>query len=190
MLWNPTSFDVVVLKYDPCLVYCIVKSKKKKEFLCSFVYTCHNPSRRDKVWNLLRNIAVIVKEPWLVVEDFNSYLFSHEKNRVGLPNFYVMRRFADCLCDCCLQDLGFVGLPFTWERGGVKERSNRAVFNDHLRDLFLDVQVHHLSTLKSNQKLILVKMDGDRAISNGAKPFRFLTAWLEDSSFRKVIKEV
>jgi hypothetical protein len=41
----------------------------------------------------------------------------------------VMREFRKCLGECDLKDMGCIEDPFTWRRGEIRERLDRAVCN-------------------------------------------------------------
>ena len=60
-----------------------------------------------------------------------------------------MAVFRDVLADCGLTDLGFVGLPFTYDNGrdgnaNVKVWLDRAVDDSNWRDMFSTATLHHL----------------------------------------------
>jgi hypothetical protein len=60
-----------------------------------------------------------------------------------------MTAFRDVLVDCGLTDLGFVGLPFTYDngRGGnanVKVQLDRAMDDSNWRDMFNATTLHHV----------------------------------------------
>jgi hypothetical protein len=65
----------------------------------------------------------------VVLGDFNEILFSHEKEGGNPRRQNCMQAFQDALTDCDLEDLGFSGEPFTWKRGRISERLDRAVTN-------------------------------------------------------------
>jgi hypothetical protein len=59
-----------------------------------------------------------------------------------------MINFCEALADCELTDLGFNGLPYTYDNGrasdsNVKVRLDRVVADPNWRDLFGDVKVFH-----------------------------------------------
>jgi hypothetical protein len=74
-----------------------------------------------------------------------------------------MSLFREALNDCDLVDLGFVGLPYTYDngRGGdanVKVCLDRAVADTNWRDLFAEATVHHLVSSRSDHCPLLVEI--------------------------------
>ena len=56
-------------------------------------------------------------------------LYSSEKEG-GAPRHHShLQAFQDTLTDCLLEDIGYNGDKFTWFRGGLRERLDRAVSN-------------------------------------------------------------
>ncbi|KAF7811130.1 putative ribonuclease H protein At1g65750 family [Senna tora] len=89
-----------------------------------------------------------------------------------------------------LVDLGFSGPGFTWERGGVAARLDRALANMGWRNMFPEASVLHLPPLKSDHSPILIRTHG--MVDSGAhkdRPFRFLASWLLHDDFPNVVKD-
>ncbi|KAJ1382022.1 Endonuclease/exonuclease/phosphatase superfamily [Sesbania bispinosa] len=97
-------------------------SPVRHPWLLTTVYASPRPVIREELWCQLTSLANMILEAWVVVGDFNSYLYPEEKHGGALPNERLMSRFRSTLLQCGLFDLGFVGPPFTWEWSGVKER--------------------------------------------------------------------
>ena len=77
-----------------------------------------------------------------------------------------MRAFWEVIEDCDLQDLGFSGLPFTWDNKqdgveNVKDPLDRALGNEALRQLFEVVRVKHISMVHSDHYMILTELKKD-----------------------------
>jgi hypothetical protein len=63
----------------------------------------------------------------LITADFNEIRFSHDKEGENpQPNGY-MQAFRDALIDSELEDIGFHGEKFTWKRGKIQEKLDRAL---------------------------------------------------------------
>jgi exonuclease III len=75
-----------------------------------------------------------------------------------------MDAFREVLFDCDLTDLGFAGLPYTYDnkrqgRANVRVSLDRAVANPEWRDLYADIQVQHLVSPVSDHCPVLLKID-------------------------------
>uniref|UniRef100_A0A2C9VDC1 Endonuclease/exonuclease/phosphatase domain-containing protein n=1 Tax=Manihot esculenta TaxID=3983 RepID=A0A2C9VDC1_MANES len=71
---------------------------------------------RHLSYALMRQLAHESNLLWVVVGDFNELLGPYEK--IGrLPHLlYLCNKFKNALDDCLLQDFGFLGHRFTWEK--------------------------------------------------------------------------
>ena len=75
----------------------------------------------------IRNLHRKGNHPWVILGDFNEILYTSEKEGGNMRPNGMMREFRECLMDCGLEDLGYIGYPFTWSRGDIRERLVRAV---------------------------------------------------------------
>ena len=67
-----------------------------------------------------------------------------------------MQAFSDALSDCALDDLGYTGNKFSWRRGHIRERLDRAVGNMQWADLFPSFGVSNEEFNKSDHRPVLV----------------------------------
>lgn len=77
------------------------------------------------------------------IGDFNVILSPNEKYG-GLSLGKRCSHFGDFMEDMDLHDLGFKGSPFTWHRGNLFERLDRALGNEAWVKTFPDSLVSHL----------------------------------------------
>ncbi|MBA0620387.1 hypothetical protein Godav_006107 [Gossypium davidsonii] len=92
-------------------------------------------------WNLLKKLGQDKSHPWLVNGDFNEIMYSYKKCGGEPREESRMEAFREALEECLLEDLGYLGVWFTWERGNlpetnIRERLDRGVANDKWRQLF------------------------------------------------------
>lgn len=97
---------------------------------------------RHHMWELLQQLRGQVDVPWLVMGDFNEAMWQFEHFSSRPRNETQMLAFRDTLELCGLVDLGFSGVPYTFdnkqrEPKNVKVRLDRAVANFVWRDRFL-----------------------------------------------------
>jgi hypothetical protein len=82
-----------------------------------------------------------------------------------------MQAFRDGLFDCGLEDLGLIGDPFTWKRGRIRERLDRAVVNNEWRFMHPGASLKHLEYIKSDHRPILLDTEAQPEVQQqrGAK---------------------
>jgi hypothetical protein len=99
-----------------------------------------------------------------------------------------MQAFRDVLSDCSL-DLGFVRDPYTWKRGRIRERLDRAVASPSWSAMFPNAALRHLDYCRSDHRAILLDTD---FVNMPAQPNcglkRFEAKWLQESTFRDVVQ--
>ena len=93
-------------------------------------------------WRLLESLERQCDIPWVVFEDFNEIVQADEKLGWLDRDARQMEVFKECLTDCGLIDLGFVGQRFTWCNGRIGEqctlvRLDRIVVNEDWLKMFL-----------------------------------------------------
>jgi hypothetical protein len=107
-----------------------------------------------------------------------------------------MDDFKCVLEDARLHDLGFKGPKFTWNNGRpgkeyTLERLDRVVANLEWCHMWRDAGVEVLVCCSSDQLLLLLSLNKNRACSrNKWRPFRFEAGWSKNGDFKKIIKEV
>ena len=70
---------------------------------------------RHHSWRFLRSLHSIPHNAWLCMGDFNETLYSNEHfSRAAGPEWQV-RAFREVVDECALQDLGWIGVPLTWD---------------------------------------------------------------------------
>jgi hypothetical protein len=120
------------------------------------------------------------KLPLLCIGDFNE-------TTTGLEHFsehgreeWQMRNFREAIEDCDLQDLGYTGVPYTWDNkqpgaANVKARIDRALANEALLLLYPVFRVQHLSAVESDHCFVLASLQKQvtRRVNSGQHVFRY-----------------
>jgi hypothetical protein len=114
---------------------------------------------KHKTWRYMSDLHRQTNIPWLVSGDMNEILSESEKEGGAPRPLAYMQAFRDCLSDCGLDDLGFIGDKFTWKRGQIRERLDRAVGNAGWSNLFPHTRVHILTATGSDHRPIMVDTD-------------------------------
>jgi endonuclease/exonuclease/phosphatase family metal-dependent hydrolase len=144
---------------------------------------------RKESWYLLRFLHAQSMVPWLCAGDFNKVLTEEEHFGVNDREVWQMEAFQDMAVDCGFTDLGFRGLPFTWDNKpkgdrnvkarldrNVKARLDRAFGDDRFLNALGGTSVEHIQLAKSDHCALLVsvrqQVAPQRVRQRTPKPFR------------------
>ncbi|XP_024042019.1 uncharacterized protein LOC112099143 [Citrus clementina] len=97
--------------------------------------------------------------------------------------WYHLASIASQMSDLWMLDLNFSGPHFTWSRGNLSKRLDKAVCNDGWLIKHANSSVMHLPKIDSDHRPILVKLQNMDSRHGGPRPFQFLAAWLTDERF-------
>ncbi|PKU62204.1 integrator complex subunit 11 [Dendrobium catenatum] len=97
-----------------------------------------------------------------------------------------MEDFNVMINDCHLNDIGFCGSPFTWNRANLFQRLDRFLFNHEWLAKFSATNVEHLSRTLSDHAPLLLNINVINHTGNFA--FRFLNMWLLHDNFNMVLE--
>jgi hypothetical protein len=142
-----------------------------------------------KTWDKLRELNANHNLPWVVIGDFNEIMFSHEKEGGNpRPNSF-MQAFQDALTDCELEDLGYSGDSYTWKRGRIRERLDRAVANGAWNIMHPGAVLQHLQYTRSDHRPILLDTDYQNlSVNQSRQSKKFEAKWLREKGFRKMVE--
>ena len=152
---------------------------------------------RHHSWRFLRTLHAIKHEAWICIGDFNETLLAEEHFGVNGRPEWQMRAFREVLEDCSLQDLGWQGVPFTWDNkqaGGanVKARLDRALANAAFLDLFEFASVRHISSTESDHCYVFteLKMSLTNLRPRANRAFRYENVWQSHSDYDNVVEKL
>lgn len=128
----------------------------------------------------------------MIIGDFNETLWQFEHFSVSKRGEAQMRAFRDVLQICELVDLGFSGVPYTYDnrregRSNVKVRLDRALADNSWRDIYSNSQVVHLTSSCSDHCPILLKFAADSRQSNRKKCLHYEICWEREPASTEVI---
>lgn len=156
--WKRSLLSMEVVSTSKYCVVLNVNPRSPTPWLLSVVYGSPQERFRDELWEELRGISTELDLPWCVLGDFNSVLHSHEKSGSGDFNQRSGQKFADCIFDCGLVDLGYKGPIFTWRSGALRERLDRALGNVRWQELFPSSSVVNLPLPSSDHCGLWLKL--------------------------------
>lgn len=124
----------------------------------------------------------------MLAGDFNALLRNDEKQGDSCNGSAACNLFNKFFNDCCLKDIDFQGFKFTWSRGSVFERFDRALCNLQWESLAPNTIVTHLHKIKSDHRSLAINF-GCKLVPKVVRPFRFLSSWLSHEGFRGFVFE-
>ena len=142
MFW---SHDVVIDLKNYSRAHIDVKVRWKDHDLPPWRFTGFygepRAENRYQSWEFLRTLYGIRHDGWLCMGDFNETLHAEEHFGVHAHHEGQMRAFREAVDFCSFQDLGWRGVPFTWDNkqqgaANVKARLDRALANESFIALF------------------------------------------------------
>lgn len=141
----------------------------------------------------MRQLHQNLNIPWLLIGDLNEIQFLHEKEGGNPRPIQYMQAFQECIDDCELHDLGYVGDRFTWYRGRIRERLDRGLINDSWASLFPRAALENLEYNHSDHRPLLVNTEyyGINGSATGAThPKRFEARWLREEQFPDLVLDI
>ena len=182
LLWK-AGLDVTILINHRQYIHLQVSDKRGLITWVTAIYASHVPSLRNSLWNDLNYLAKNIQGPWLLAGDFNAILSISESKNSTNNRSQPCKKFQEWFHQHGLCDLHYTGPKFTWKRGSLYKRLDRAICNDRWFNTFNKVRVFHLPRLGSDHRPILLSLNDESIGNQGVKPFRFLASWLIDKRF-------
>ena len=128
-------------------------------------------------------------DPWLVGGDFNSILYAEEKRGGSQLGTGICPLFSSWFHANKMVDLPFSGPRFTWVRGSLSKRLDRALGNKDWILKFDNYSVTNLPRVDSDHRPVLVHFERNGRGMRSIKPFRFLVAWMTDNRFGSFMQD-
>jgi endonuclease/exonuclease/phosphatase family metal-dependent hydrolase len=146
------------------------------------------------MWKLLRGIKPCSQAPWLMIGDFNEAMWSFEHFSSRRRPDRQMLDFQEVLSHCDLYDLGFSGLPWTFDNKqigtrNVKVRLDHAVASLSWSHWFPDARLQHLVMPRSDHCPVFLEVEKDLSLCSPNQIMRYEIMWeREESLFRERLK--
>ncbi|VFQ62046.1 unnamed protein product [Cuscuta campestris] len=158
-----------------------------KVFITS-VYGKHSYIDRRILWKDIED-HFVENDLWLVAGDFNAILSHDDHQGLSLPDSLSMEEFSQCMDLANLSPINPDSNTFTWTgirgRGQVWRRIDWVFVNPPMLQHFESITLQHLSKTGSDHCPLLLKCSTFK--EDGPKPFRYINAWANNSSFLPLI---
>ena len=111
------------------------------------------------------------------------------------PQFAQIEAFREALNSCHLQDLGYIGYPYTWSNKrpsavNTKIRLDRGVANKKWTDRFQLSKIVHMSTHASDHLPILLHVQSFSQLrQQRGRSFKFEESWLLHTDCEEIAQE-
>ena len=115
LYWHENLNVEVKFSNARCIYAHVQAGPDEQPWRLTCVYGVLRVEDRHLMWSLMQNFCANSDLPWLVVGDFNECMwdFKHFTLTVRAP--LQMQSFRDALEVCDLADLGFSGVPYTYD---------------------------------------------------------------------------
>lgn len=190
--WHESCIVDIIDKDDRYIDATIRISDSSEQWRMTCVYGEPRLENRHLMWSKLQSMSTVSDLPWLVIGDFNEAMWDFEHFSSTPRPEAQMIAFRDSLEICGLVDLGFSGIPHTYDnrRGGnanVKVRLDRAVATNGWRNLFSLYFVQHLASPCSDHVPLLLRGEPEEPFV-GSRCRQYEILWEHDAALPKVIK--
>ncbi|XP_028796894.1 uncharacterized protein LOC114752327 [Neltuma alba] len=127
LLWRDHLTIEIVSNHKQFIHTYIQRANETTATAFTAIYGSPNASRREHLWRDLLKLQVSDDEPWLIAGDFNATLAEGDRKGGSRRNQGGCSKFQNFVKEAGLIDLGFSGPKFTWQRGGLLVRLDRAL---------------------------------------------------------------
>lgn len=151
---------------------------------------------RGDSWYLIKYLRHQQDEPWLCAGDFNETLCAYEQIGGVLKEEWKMEGFRESVDFCSFSDLGYSGLPYTWDNRqdgthNIKARLDRALAYDRFLERFDGTSVSHIQTIESDHCAILISLRKSNWLDGAVtgKPFKYENMWRRHEHYQEVVQK-
>ena len=172
----------------------IVDDPNGAPWRATFIYGEPHVADRHRMWEILQRLKTRSQEPWVVIGDFNEAMWQYEHFSNTKRGERQMAEFREALDLCGLTDLGFSGIPWTYDNKksgarNVKVRLDRAVATQDWANRFFYASVTHLTSPCSDHCPLLLCVQQEQAQRWGGKQCFYEIMWERDASLGERISQ-
>ncbi|CAN6299204.1 unnamed protein product [Urochloa humidicola] len=194
LFWDESIIITLLSQGDRYIDVMIQEEPNAAPWRATFVYGEPRVERRKEMWDLLRDLQRVHAGPWMLMEDFNEAMWQHEHfSETPRPERQMMD-FREVLSHCDLHDLGFSGVPWTYNnnQGGarnVRVRLDRAVANTEWSVVYQNAWVQHITSPCSDHKILMLQISPEHTQKLKERIFRYEIMWEREAGLGVVIEK-
>ncbi|XP_028808404.1 uncharacterized protein LOC114762973 [Neltuma alba] len=185
LMWSDQIKVHVLLNHKQFIHTHICSTNGESPYLFTTVYGNPKPTMRETLWEDLHYLCINEREAWLLAGNFNATLTRDERRGGARSSRSGNRAFKDFVHTTGLIDLGFTGPEFTWKRGSLLVRLDRALTNQTWIASQPNAIVMHLPRIQSDHRPLLIKPEGEPRKKEPI--FRFLAPWIAHPDFKNLL---
>lgn len=129
LLWNERITVDIVENHKQFILFKVINMNGGWSWITA-VYASPVNALRSQLWIELGRLSKYIQGPWILRGDFNNILHVEEKQWGSSRRTGVSNRFSNWFHAARMIDLGFKGPRFTWSKGRLAKRLDRAICND------------------------------------------------------------
>lgn len=145
------------------------------------------------MWTVLQDLKAQSDLPWCVLGDFNEAMWSFKHFSAMRRSEAQMRAFREVLEVCELVDLGFSGLPYTYDNKRHGNRNmkvwlDRVVADNNWRDIFSEARVVHQVSPCSDHCPIMLRCEKEEVQNRKPRQKQYEIMWEREASLPERIQ--
>lgn len=156
------------------------------KFLFTAMYGLHTKVTRSLLWEKVKQLSTHIREPWLIMGDFNSILAQEDRPIGSQVQLAETKDFRECMTHSNITEQHIVWRQYTWNNGHVFSRIDRALVNDEWVIRMPPLQVMVMEPLFSDHSPLSIEVETQRDIRK--KPFRFYNYLAQHLDFKPTIQ--
>uniref|UniRef100_A0A803NKL4 Endonuclease/exonuclease/phosphatase domain-containing protein n=1 Tax=Cannabis sativa TaxID=3483 RepID=A0A803NKL4_CANSA len=147
--------------------------------MATFVYAFNDEAGRGSLWEDLKLLAATIKDPWIILADFNDIL--HQDERVGRAvKMSKSTTFKECVEACKVEYIKYSGSFFTWTNkqkieSQIHSKIDRVLENQEWLSKFENAEIVFMMEGLFDHCPALLTVYPEVKI--GRQPFRFFQMW-------------
>ncbi|GLT36786.1 hypothetical protein SLA2020_111420 [Shorea laevis] len=143
-MWWTKNVNISIFSFDKNMFDgCCSNNAYSASWHFSFVYGKPNGQLRQEMWNKVFNLRRPGVIPWLLMGDLNLIGDSKDKKGKRPPRGADKRLLEELMGSCSLREVPYKGARYTWTRGDISERLDRALMNEQWSHIFPNAQLFH-----------------------------------------------